>query len=156
MADWFGFSLRFSDTVSLGKHIDHFSIGLAFLQLGEFLHEQFDGVADLLILFVDVVTAVQEVVLQAFEQIPWEVCLGFTDTAMYTNFPETLLDNLFVASIREMDRTLFKPCCRPTDRVCELGAVGMVTLISGTLVVLPGDLTKERIDYLTGYNSAGM
>ena len=55
------------------------------------------------VLLIDVVSAVQEVVLQACEQIPGEVGPGFVGTAMYADLCQTFFDDRCVAGVREMD-----------------------------------------------------
>ena len=110
----------------------------------------------MLVLLIDRVPAVQEVVLQAGEQIFGKVGPGFVGTAMYADLSEAFFDDRFVAGIREMDGTLFKPGCRPTDRVYEPASMGVVALVFATVIVLPGDLAQERIDNLLSYSGAGM
>ena len=110
----------------------------------------------MLVLLIDSLSAVQEVVLQACEQISGKVGPGFVGTAMYADLSEAFLEDRFVAGITEMDGTLFKPCRRPTDRVYEPASMGVVALVFATVIVLPGDLAQQRIDNLLSYSGAGM
>ncbi len=95
------------------------------------------------VLLIDVVSAVQEVVLQAGEQVFWKVRLGFAGVAMLMYLPELFLDNRFVASIRKVDGAFLEPARRPTDRMDESTSMGMIISVARAAVVLPDDLTQE-------------
>ena len=97
----------------------------------------------MLVLLIDPFSAVQEVILQAGEQVSGKVGLGFAAIAMLSDLPELLLDDRFVAGITEMNATLFKPGCRPTDRVDESALMGMVAFVLASVIILPGDLTQK-------------
>ena len=120
------------------------------------MQEYFNRITNMLVLLIDMVSAVQEVLLQACEQIFGKVSPGFVGTAVSTDLCQTFFDDRFVACITEMDATLFKPCCRPTNRVYKPASMGVIALVFATVVVLPGDLAQERIDNLLSYSGTGM
>ena len=108
------------------------------------------------VLLIDAVSAVQEVVLQAGEQVFGKVRLGFAGVAMLMYLPELFTDNRFVASIRKVDGAFPEPARWPTDRVDEPTPMGMIVSVARAAIVLPGDLTQERIDDFFGHCRATM
>lgn len=108
------------------------------------------------VLLIDAVSAVQEVVLQAGEQVFGKVCPRFLTIAMLTYLTELFLEDRFVAAITKMNGALLKPARRPTDRVDELAPMGMVVAVTGAVVVLTGDLIQERIDERLGHGGAAI
>ena len=120
------------------------------------MQEYFNRVTNMLVVLIDVVSVVQEVVLQDFEQIFGKVGPGFVGAAMCTDLCQAFFDDRFVAGITEMDGTLLKPCCWPTDRMYEPASMGMVAPVLAAVIVFLSDLSQERIDNLFSYSGAGM
>ena len=110
----------------------------------------------MLVLLIDAFSAVQEVILQAGEQVFGKVGLDFAAIAMLTYLPELLLEDPFVTSITEMNGSLLEPGCRPTDRMDEPASMSVVAFVLAGVIILPGDLTQKRIDNLLSYSGAGM
>ena len=93
------------------------------------------------VLLIDTVCAVQEVVLQAGEQVFGEVRMGLAAITMLTYLPELFLDHQSVASIRKMEGSLLQPACWPTDRMDQPTSMGMIATVGWAVIVLTGDLT---------------
>ena len=108
------------------------------------------------VLLVDALCAVQEVVLQAAQQVFGKVCPRFLTIAMLTYLTELFLQDRFVTAITEMNGAFLKPTRRPTDRVDEPAPMGMVVAVTGAAIVLTGDLIQERIDDRFGHCRATM
>lgn len=110
----------------------------------------------MLVLVIDGISPIQEVVLQAFEQIIGEVGLSFFVTCVRADFGDAFLDDSFVAGIRDIDGLFFEPCGWPTGGMRERPAMGVETFVVWAVIMLLGYLAKELIDNLLGNSSTGV